>query len=177
MHVVILGPGRLGRTLARLLPPAGHPVTLVGRDGSIPRADVVLLTVPDAVIADAARRVPDGPIRLHTSGATPLDPVADRPGHGSLHPLMTFPGPELAVPDLAGVPAAIDGDARGMDAARTLAVDLGLRPVAVPGDRRLYHAAAALAGNGETLLLEEARRALVAAGVHEEQDADLLIPL
>lgn len=177
MHVVILGPGRLGRTLAQLLPAAGHPVTLVGRADPIPSADVVLLTVPDAAIADAAQRVPEGPIRLHTSGATPLAPLTDRPGHGSLHPLMTFPGPELAIPELSGVPAAVDGDPEGRRVARTLARALGLHPVDVPGDRRLYHAAAVLAGNGATLLLSEARRALLAAGVDDDAAADLLIPL
>jgi predicted short-subunit dehydrogenase-like oxidoreductase (DUF2520 family) len=182
MDVVIVGPGRLGRTLAGLLPRAGHAVTLRGRgdpldDGPVRRAAVVLLTVPDAAIGRVADRVPPGPVRLHTSGATDLAPLARRPGHGSLHPLMTFPGPEVAVPDLRGVPAAVDGDEAGLRMATFLARELGLRAVPVPGDRRLYHAAAVLAGNGATLLLHEARRALEAAGVAPEQAVGLLLPL
>ena len=138
---------------------------------------MVLLTVPDEAIEDAARAVPRGPVVLHCSGATPLDPVAHHVGHGSLHPLMTFPGPEVALPDLRGVPAAVDGDRAGLAAAQALAADLGLHAVRVPGDRALYHGAAVLAGNGATVLLAEGCRALAAAGVPEDLAPSLLIPL
>lgn len=177
MHVVILGPGRLGRSLGVLLPRAGHTVSLVGRDGPIPTADVVLLTVPDAAIADVAQRVPPGPVVAHCSGATDLTPVQHHPAHGSLHPLMTFPGPELGLPDLTGVTAAVAGNAAGLPPLEQLATDLGMDPVHVPGDRRLYHAAAVLAGNGATVLIAEACRALVAAGVPRERAAAMLLPL
>ena len=177
MHVVILGPGRLGRSLAILLPRAGHTATLVGRAGAIPSADVVLLTVPDAAITEAAARVPPGPIVAHCSGATDLTPVERHPLHGSLHPLMTFPGPELGLPDLRGVTAAVDGNAGARAVLEQLARDLHLDPVRIPGDRRLYHAAAVLAGNGATVLIAEACRALVAAGVPEERAASMLLPL
>jgi predicted short-subunit dehydrogenase-like oxidoreductase (DUF2520 family) len=177
MHVVIIGPGRLGRSLAALLPSAGHSATLLGRVGAVPAADLVLLTVPDAAIAAASARVPAGPVVAHCSGATDLAPVRRHAAHGSLHPLMTFPGPELGVPDLRGVPAALDGNAAGLAVLGPLAADLGLAAVRVPGDRALYHAAAVLAGNGATVLIAEACRALVAAGVPAHEAPGMLLPL
>lgn len=178
MHVTLLGAGRLGRSLALLLPRAGHRATVCRRHEPVPEdSDVVLLTVPDAAIGLAVRAVPDKLPVLHCSGATDLAPLAHRLGHGSLHPLMTFPGPEHGLPDLTGVPAAVDGDEVGVHLATALARDLGLKPVRVPGDRRLYHAAAVLAGNGATLLLAEACRALHAAGVDADVAAAMLVPL
>lgn len=178
MHVALVGPGRLGRTLASLLPDAGHTVSLCGRDTPIPHADVVWLTVPDAAIAEASARVPAGPIVIHASGATDLTPVAGHARHGSVHPLMTFPGPEHGLPDLHGVAAAIAAsDPATAEVLTGLARDLGLTPVEVPGDRRLYHAAAVLAGNAATVLLAEAGRILAAAGVPEAQGRALLLPL
>jgi predicted short-subunit dehydrogenase-like oxidoreductase (DUF2520 family) len=96
---------------------------------------------------------------------------------GSLHPLMTFPGPEVAVPDLTGVPAAIAGDPEARAVAELLARDLGLAPFEVPGDRRLYHAAAVIAGNFATILLGEAARVLEVAGVPRDQCLGILAPL
>lgn len=175
--VFIIGPGRLGRSLAVLLERANTPVQLIGRGGDLPDHGRVLLTVPDQAIAEVARRLPIGPTVLHTSGATGLAPVAHHAAYGSLHPLMSFPGPEISLPDLHDVPAAIAGDARGRAVAHGLARSLGMRAFEVPGDRRLYHAAAVLAGNGATVLLGHASRALVAAGVPSSEAVEILLPL
>ncbi len=47
----------------------------------------------------------------------------------------------------------------------------------MPGDRRLYHAAAVIAGNLATVLVGEAARVLAAAGVPEERALEVLAPL
>ncbi len=177
MKLVIVGPGRLGRTLAALLRDAGWEADLVGRNAPIPDAPAVLLAVPDAAIGEVAARIPPGPALLHTSGASGLDVFEGRAPVGSIHPLMTFPGPEVAIPDLRGVPAALDGDPEAIAVGRALCDALGMRPLHVPGDRRLYHCAAVMAGNFCTVLLAEASRALVAAGVPEEEAAGALLPL
>lgn len=175
MDVGIIGPGRLGRSLALLLERAGHSVDLVGR-GGVPRGEVVLLTVPDGQIEAAAAALPPGPIVLHCSGATEVIALRPHEPAGSMHPLMTFPGPDR-LPDLRDVPAAIAGDPRAVGVARALATSLGMLPVEIPGDRRLYHAAAVMAGNFATVLLAEAARALVAAGVPAERAPAVLAPL
>ena len=80
---------------------------------------------------------------------TPLSTRTHRPA-GSLHPLQSFPGPEVAGPPGRGVPAAVAGDPEAVSAATQIALDLGMRPFEVPGDRRLYHLAA-VARYGEGL--------------------------
>lgn len=177
MRIAIVGRGRLGRSLAPLLAAAGHEVEARGRGEVISPVDVVLLCVPDRAIGAAAASVPPGPVVLHCSGACDVDVLRPRRPAGSLHPLMTFPGPEVSVPDLRGVPAAVAGDPEAVVVAEALARDLGLAPFAVPGDRRLYHAAAVLAGNFATVLLGEAARALVAAGVDPAVAPGVLVPL
>lgn len=89
---------------------------------------------------------------------------------------MTFPGPDR-LPDLTGVPAALDGHPEARAAGEVIAKALGMRPLEVPGDRRLYHAAAVLAGNFSTVLLHEASRTLAAAGVPLSEAPGLLAPL
>jgi predicted short-subunit dehydrogenase-like oxidoreductase (DUF2520 family) len=175
--VGILGPGRLGRTLALLLSRAGRTVDLRGRGEGAPRGDVVLLTVPDSALAEAAATIPAGPVVLHCSGSQEVEVLRPHRSAGSLHPLMTFPGPEVAVPVLAGVPAAVAGDPEAVTRARELALDLGMRPFAVLGDRRLYHAAAVIAGNFATVLLAEASAVLIQAGVNPHEAPTLLLPL
>lgn len=175
MQVTIIGPGRLGRSLEVILTGAGHRVELV-RDRP-PAHEIVLITVPDAAIASVATGLHPGHIVLHTSGTTPFEVLRPHRPAGSWHPLMTFPGPELGVPDLAGVPAAIAGDPEAIEVAMALTDSLGMRPLTVPGDRRLYHAAAVVAGNFATVLLGEASRILAAAGVDPDQAPGLLAPL
>jgi predicted short-subunit dehydrogenase-like oxidoreductase (DUF2520 family) len=176
MQIGILGPGRLGRTLAVLLARAGHAVRVFGR-GETPSGEVILLTVPDDALATAAATVPHGPSVLHCSGASTLDVLGGRAHAGSLHPLMTFPGPEVAVPDLAGVPCAVAGDPVAVRIAVGLAADLGMVAFEVPGDRRLYHASAVIAGNFATTLFALACKTLTEAGVDAERAPALLLPL
>ncbi|MBN1335820.1 MAG: DUF2520 domain-containing protein [Deltaproteobacteria bacterium] len=177
MRVVILGMGRLGRTLARLLPRAGHEVLTWQRGQAVPLGEIAWITVSDDAIAQVARLVPPGSIVLHSSGALGVEVLRPYRPAGNLHPMATFPGPEVAIPDLEGVPAAVAGDAEAVEAATVLAQALGLRPVRVPGDRPLYHAASVIAGNFAAVLLAEAADLLVAAGVEAGEAAGLLLPL
>ncbi len=176
-EIVIVGPGRLGRTVAGVLTSAGLAVQVCGRGEPIPSAPVTWLTVPDAAITAVAARVPPGGVLLHASGATDVDVLRPREPVGSLHPLMTFPGPEVAVPVMAGLPAAVAGDPEARRAAERLAAAMGWRTFTVDGDRTLYHAAAVIAGNYATTLLAIAAEVLTAAGVDAEEAPGLLAPL
>lgn len=177
MDIVILGPGRLGRSLAHLLRGTDWSVTLVGRNQPVPDGLPVLLTVPDTAIAAVARSLPGGRPILHCSGAADVSVLRPHAPAGSFHPLMTFPGPEVALPDLDGVPAALAGDRECIELGRALATTLGMDPLEVPGDRRLYHAAAVMAGNFATVLLAEAATVLEQAGVPRDRAAAALAPL
>ncbi len=178
LDVVLVGPGRLGRSAALLLERGGHRVRLVGRGAAIPPAPLTWLTVPDRAIGAVAAAVPLGGVVLHASGATDLAPLRPHRPAGSLHPLMTFPGPEVGLPPTdPPPPAAVAGDPEAVAAALGLAEALGWEPFAVPGDRRLYHAAAVVAGNQATALLGMAAELLAAAGVPIADAPRLLAPL
>jgi predicted short-subunit dehydrogenase-like oxidoreductase (DUF2520 family) len=170
----VVGRGRLGTALVRRLAEAGVDVSGPhgrGHDGA--DADVVLLCVPDAAIADAAAHVTPRPGRLvaHCSGATTLAPLAPHEAF-SLHPLMTIPGPDAV---LAGAPCAVAGTTpAALAAAEALAAALGMRALHVDdADRAAYHAAASVAAN--YLLAVEDLADRVAAGVGLDRAA--LAPL
>ncbi len=177
MHIALLGMGRLGRSMAPLLRAAGHQVSAWTRHDPLPRAELCWITVSDGAVAQVASRLPAGPIVLHASGMLSHEVLRPHAPSGSLHPLQTFPGPEVAVPDLRGAPAAVAGDPQAQRAAEQIARSLGMEPFAVPGDRRLYHLAAVLAGNLAPVLLAEAAGLLVQAGVPAHQAGPILEPL
>ena len=159
-----------------MLAERNHPFELIGRGERIPPADLTWLTVADRDIEDASTAVPSGGIVLHASGAMEHRILRPHPCVGSLHPLMSFPGPEIGMPETE-IPAAVAGDEAAIEAAIELAENLGFQAVRVPGDRTLYHAAAVTAGNFATVLLIEASRMLAAAGVPESDARALLGPL
>ncbi len=175
--LVILGPGRLGRSASAILRSAGKPHRLIGRGETIPESRLTWLTVPDREIQNAALAVPAGGIILHASGASDVSLLRPHKPAGSLHPLMTFPGPEIALPDESVIPAAISGDDVAVEAAKELATDLGFTPFEVPGSRALYHAAAVTAGNFASTLIIHAAKMLTAAGVSAADAPHLLLPL
>lgn len=175
--LVLVGPGRLGRSVAALLTQRGRPFQLVGRGVPIPPAVLTWILVPDRAISVVARAVPSGQVVLHASGALDTGVLGGHPHAGSLHPLMTFPGPEAGLPPAAETPAGIAGDPSARDAAWALAEAIGWRPFLAPPDRRLYHAAAVMAGNFATTLLGESARVLAAAGIDPQAAPGLLAPL
>ncbi len=173
-RIAVIGDGRLGRVLRAALTRAGRSVTgPLGRGATAEGASLVLLAVPDAEIAAAARTVAPGPLVGHCSGATGLDVLAPHERFG-LHPLMTVPdGAPADVLD--GAACAVAGSTpRAEDAARALAAALGLRPIAVADrDRAAYHAAASIASNFLVTLEGAAERLAATAGV----DRAALAPL
>jgi predicted short-subunit dehydrogenase-like oxidoreductase (DUF2520 family) len=184
--VAIIGPGRVGHSIATAAERAGVPVRLAGRDDAVEacrEAQVALLCVPDAEIHSAceaaARAVP--PIRSagHTSGATTLDVLAPARAAGaelfSLHPLQTIPDGET---ELVGDWCAVAGSTEGaLQLARQLGDVLGMRPFSVPEERRAaYHAAAAMASNLLVALEESAAAVLDDTGA-SATGRELLAPL
>jgi predicted short-subunit dehydrogenase-like oxidoreductase (DUF2520 family) len=165
----VIGRGRVGSAVAARLAERG--VELRQEDD----ADVVLLCVPDAAIADVARRLTPGDGWIgHVSGATPLAALAPHTRRFSLHPLQTFTrarGPE----QLDGAFAAVSGETpEAVDVATELARTLGLEPFELADDRRaLYHAGAAVASNFLVTLYR------IASGLVEEAGAPrrALVPL
>jgi predicted short-subunit dehydrogenase-like oxidoreductase (DUF2520 family) len=172
--IAIVGAGRLGTALAAALRAAGAPVDGPLGRGAAPRADVVLLCVPDREIAAAAAAVAPGPLVGHCSGMTGLAPLAGHEAFG-LHPLMTVPGG--APPTVfAGAGCAIAGTSeRALAVAGALATRLGMRPARIEEeDRAAYHAAASIASNFLVTLEGAAERLAATAGVDRERLAPLV---
>jgi predicted short-subunit dehydrogenase-like oxidoreductase (DUF2520 family) len=184
-YLVVVGPGRAGRSIAKAASAAGIDVTLLGRDETPVLAEpaaAVLLCVPDAAIAATSERIaPSLDARTavgHVSGATALDSLAAAAARGcptfSLHPLQTIPAPDTA---LSGAPCAVAGsDHRGVAVAKGLAAALEMKPFDVPeAGRAAYHAAASMASNFLVALEESAAGLLAAAGV--DNPREVLAPL
>ena len=170
--VAVVGPGRLGQAMAAALESAGRTVSGPHGRGYRGLGDgIVLLCVPDDVIAQAASIVVPGPLLGHCSGATGLGALGDREAF-SVHPLMTVT-PDGA--DFRGVWAAVAGSSpTALEVARGLATAIGLRPVNVAEDDRVaYHAAAAMAANFLVTLESAAAELMSTAGLEPE----VLLPL
>jgi predicted short-subunit dehydrogenase-like oxidoreductase (DUF2520 family) len=170
--VRVVGTGRAGGAIAARLAERGLAVS-AGRE-PLADAELVLLAVPDAAIADVAQQVEIGPWVAHVSGATPLRVLDPHQRRFSVHPLQTLSrerGPEQLDGAWAAVTAETD-EAR--QAARWLAETLGLRPFDLAdADKPLYHAGAAMASNFLVTLHRAAARLLA------ETDAppEALVPL
>jgi predicted short-subunit dehydrogenase-like oxidoreductase (DUF2520 family) len=156
--IEVVGRGRVGSALAARLTTSG--LVAHGR-----AADLVVLCVPDAAIADVAQSRPLGPWIAHLSGATPLSALDPHVLRFGLHPLQTFVrsrGPE----QFDGAWAAVTGESDEARArARWLAETLSLRPFELAESARgLYHAGAALASNYLVTLYRAAARVMERAG-------------
>ncbi|MBK5233301.1 MAG: DUF2520 domain-containing protein [Thermoleophilia bacterium] len=180
--LTIIGPGRVGNSIAKAAAGAGIEVDLAGRDfGNHDLASkTVLICVPDGSIGEVAEAIAaTGELpRLtgHTSGATTLEPLAAAQTGGafSIHPLQTVPDGES---DLSGCPCAIAGSTGdAADLARDLGAGLGMEPFEIDeADRALYHAAASIAANFLVTLEQTASGLLDELGV--ERSREVLSPL
>jgi predicted short-subunit dehydrogenase-like oxidoreductase (DUF2520 family) len=180
--LIVVGRGRVGRSLAVAAQRAGIEVGLVAHDEleDTPHRAALLICVPDDAIVGVAQELSGAEPALvgHVSGATTLDALAAAAGQGattfSLHPLQTFADGETPV---EGTPAAIAGATEeSLAYARALAEALGMRPFEVPEEKRAaYHAAAAMASNLLVALEESAAEALARIGI--EDPRELLAPL
>jgi predicted short-subunit dehydrogenase-like oxidoreductase (DUF2520 family) len=160
--VNVIGRGRAGSAIAARLEERG--VELRAED-----AELTLLCVPDAAIAEVACGLEPGPWIAHVSGATPLSALDPHERRFSLHPLQTFTrtrGPEQLDGAWAAVTAETDEARRqALELARTL----GLEPFELDdADRPLYHAGAAMAATFLVTLHEAAASLVASAGAPPE---------
>jgi predicted short-subunit dehydrogenase-like oxidoreductase (DUF2520 family) len=164
--ICVVGAGRTGPAIAARLRERGLAVrSRVDRGLDVGDAELVLLCVPDAAIAEVAQQIPEVPWIAHVSGATPLVALEPHRRRFSVHPLQTFTrtrGPEQLDGAWAAVTAETE-EARdlGLELARTL----GLEPFLLSdADRPLYHAGAVVASNFLVTLHEAAAELLRTAG-------------
>lgn len=177
---VIIGPGRVGRSLAAAI--GDGRVELRGRAEGLGdlAGRIVLLCVPDGAIARVSEQIGaagESPALIgHTSGATGLDALsgAGTEGSFSVHPLQTVPDGKT---DLGGCPAAIAGSGpAALEVAARIAKSAGMKPFEVSeADRASYHAAASIASN--FLVTLEQTAAELMGGIAVENPREVLEPL
>lgn len=169
LRVRVIGVGRAGASFERALAGAGWEIAPgVGRGGPIASAavgvDLVLITTPDAAVAEVARMIEpvDETVVAHASGALGPSPVAHHSRHAVIHPLVALPDPERGAARLVGAwfGLAVDGDPLGE---RVVSDLQGWAVTIAPDGWVRYHAAAVIAANHLVALLGHAER--VAAGV------------
>lgn len=204
-RVAILGAGRAGASLHRLLREAnyevvalwtrsdasaerarseGFPVVSGALPASLGRAELVFLAVADDAVGAVARELaakglPQSAVVAHLAGSldlTPLDPLRKAGlAVGSLHPLVSIAS---RTTPLAGAWCAVEGsDVRAAAMLERVASSLGLHVLHPKGDRARYHAAACLVGNFPQALMELAIEQLGKAGIAPTDARAALAPL
>jgi predicted short-subunit dehydrogenase-like oxidoreductase (DUF2520 family) len=163
----VIGHGRVGSAVAARLGERGIAV-------SSDAAELIILCVPDAAIAEVARTIEPGPWIAHVSGATPLAALDPHERRFSVHPLQTFTRARGAE-QLDGAWAAVSAETpEALDRGLWLARTLGLEPFELDDSMRtLYHAGAAMASNYLVTLYRAAASLFEEAGAPPEA----LVPL
>lgn len=192
--LVVVGPGRVGRSLAGALAASGRRVEAVGREPDLPenvlgRSGLTLLfAVPDDALEAAARAWAlrlqrtaraDDRVALHTSGVHPADalaPLRERGlAVGGWHPLVSLAAPDERA--FRGAACGLHGDEEAVRRGREVAEAVGARPVALgEAERSRYHAAAVFASNHLVACLAAADEELRAA-TGEGAGLEELLPL
>ncbi|HXA43387.1 MAG TPA: DUF2520 domain-containing protein [Candidatus Solibacter sp.] len=180
LSVGFVGSGRAARSLARSLSRRGHRLLIVRRGDSSTRlasdldgelvaaadalqeADVTILAVPDARVAQLAASLAaeagpgQGRIVLHLAGSLGLAELAPLAAAGyatgAMHPLQVLSGWRIP----PGTTFAVEAEPAARPVISGLVADLGGVELELPaGARVAYHAAAVIAANlGMTLLAE-----------------------
>jgi predicted short-subunit dehydrogenase-like oxidoreductase (DUF2520 family) len=138
--------GEAGRKRAADLFPEVHVAPLAA--GTHTEADLVVVAVADAAIAEVAAGLHNVPGALaHLSGALP-SVILGRPQVVSMHPMLAITDPVRGADALAGAYFAVEGEPESCSKAAALIQLVGAKPVTIAAaDKARYHAAAVLASN------------------------------
>lgn len=208
--IVLIGPGRLGQAVTSLLAEAGYPIAaVISRDPDraltaarfvghrdagttdLSRAkegDIVLLALPDDVLAEAALQLRQkgwlapGAVLVHFSGLHLAEILnqGQAPTYKalSLHPLQTFADAVSGLRNLPGTPFSVEGEDALIPLGETLVEAMGGRPFRILSEKKpLYHAAACVASNYLITLTAAAGQIMAACGFSEKEALKLLTPL
>jgi predicted short-subunit dehydrogenase-like oxidoreductase (DUF2520 family) len=187
----IVGAGRLGKTIARLLyvkklcsiksvcnkrvESAQKAVEFIGSGKvaktvqTMGKADVTLVTTKDEFIASCANQLTyldDASLVIHCSGALTSSILPKRSLRASIHPLMSFSTPQLAIKQFGNTYCTYEGNDRGV--ARALFEKIGGRIIEITQEKKAsYHLAATMASNYSYALFDGAYQCFIEAGLDE----------
>lgn len=200
LRVALVGAGPVGTAVALLLRARGHQMVSVSSRtsssaeaaarrleapactiGEIPPADLVLIGVPHAAVADVAAELPDmDAVVAHFAGSAGIQPLAPAPlarARCALHPVQACPDVDTAVARLPGSAWGVTCSEGARDWAHDL-IEQDLHGVpfdVAEEDRVLWHAAAVTTSNGIAALMSLGEEMLVSIGV--EAPSQVLGPI
>lgn len=205
--LALVGPGRVGQTLARALRRRHRIGAVVARrlraaraavrfigagqararlDAALGQADIILIAVPDRQVAEAAHSLGQlninwrGKVVLHTSGALGSQEL------GLLQECRAavgslhplYPFPRPLRQFPRGVVFGLEGDRRAVREAAALVRALGGQPMRIrPEEKALYHAAATMVAGHLMTLVDLGTRLLARAGASKTRARHALLPL
>ena len=187
-RVRIIGGGKAGGSFALALQQAHWTVDLVSHEQfaqaeissaatgvrlvTAEQADLVLICVPDPVVAHVASLmvVDESVVVAHCAGSLGLEVLAPAVRTASIHPLVALANAQTGAQALQGAWFAVSGD----PLASSVVAALGGRAMQVAdADRVRYHAAAVLASNHLVALLAQVDAIAIDLGVPLEAFLDL----
>jgi len=151
--------------------------------------ELVLLAVSDDAIETVcdelakANAFSGGAVVAHSSGALGHDILRTAREQcgcqiASIHPLQTFPTIQSAIDGLSGVHWFLEGDEQAEKVLNDLVAAIGGRPVSISSEQKpLYHAAAVMACNYLTALMDVSLATASGAGVESQTAWEALEPL
>jgi len=151
-------------------------------------ADIILIATADDQLAQIAEQLTSTvPLRvttllIHCSGlhtadvlkhsATVVQPTL------AMHPLQTFASGEQGKDSLSGCYFSLEGDAAGIEQGQQIVADLGGESFTIDGAYKArYHAAACMASNFVTTLIDSAGKILSQCNPQQELPVAVLGPL
>jgi predicted short-subunit dehydrogenase-like oxidoreductase (DUF2520 family) len=197
---VLVGAGRVGTAVSRLLVDAGHSFAGVASrrassaeraakflagpvfspEVELPPSDVVLIGVTDPSIEDVSATLAShdvaGRVFWHLAGSlglAPLKPALERGAIGcAIHPVQACPDVATAITRLPGSAWGVTSSPEAAAwARRTVEESLQGNPVQVAEENRpLWHTASVIVSNGIAALMASGESILEAIGVEEPQD-------
>lgn len=169
---------------------AGHATTIPWE--ITPRAGIVFITTPDSAIAETCETIArhngfkNGAVVLHCSGSLPStilnvhnsSSTSAGAFKGSMHPLQSFAGGDIAGNPFDGINMAIEGESTAVETAHDIGNRLGATCFTIKtAAKGLYHASAVVASNYLVTLMEVAFSLLDTAGIDRANAPGLLWPL
>lgn len=196
LRIAIVGSGRVGAVLGAAWHRAGHRIVGVTArsdtsrlraDALLPgvpisdavtitaEADLVLIAVPDQVLAEVVADLVDlgalrsGQFVVHPAGRFGLNVLQPATSVGAvplaIHPALPLTGTTLDLDRLTGAAFGVTALDGFRSVAEALVVELGAEPVWIPESARIgYHAALAFAANYAMTLVNESAGLLREAG-------------
>ena len=194
LRIAVVGAGTAGCVLGSALRASGHEIVgvtpasdtdrveamlpgvpILDADKLVPQADLVLLTVPDSLIAEVCQGLTElgvirsGQIVVHAAMAG-LRVLQSASAVGvlplSIHPVISLTGTSIDLSRMQDRPIIVTAPAPLLPIAQALAVELGGSPIPVAeDDRPLVAAALTHASAHVATVLEQAKALLSMAGL------------